>query len=64
MASEANGINTIRHLSAAAAVFGQLVINHRDGSGRVVDLNGDGYVDVRDISAIAFNFGSGVQLWP
>ena len=63
MAIEAIGIDTIRDLSAAAAVFGQLVINHRDGSGRVVDLSGDGIVDVLDISVIASNFGSGDQTW-
>jgi hypothetical protein len=58
-----DGIDTIRDLSAAAAVFGQLVTNHRDGSGRVVDLDGSGVVDVLDISAIASNFGSGGQTW-
>jgi len=60
---DGDGIDTIRDLSAAAAVFGQLVTNHRDGSGRVVDLNGDGVVDALDISVIASNFGSGGQTW-
>ncbi len=59
-----DGVSTIRDISAAAASFGQSVINHRDGSGRVVDMNGDDNVDILDISAIAANFGSGDQLWP
>jgi len=58
---DSDGVSTIRDLSAAAAEFGQVVVGHMDSSGRTIDLTGD---DILDISAIASNFGSGVQSWP
>ena len=56
---------SIRDISAAAASFGLSVSDRIDGFGRFVDINGDGDVDILDISAIASNFGAVSPLaWP
>jgi hypothetical protein len=49
---------------SVAAAFGSPVAQRYDAKGNLVDLNGDGIVDSRDVSLAAANFGkSGPQSW-
>ena len=54
---DSDSVTSIRDIRAAVATFGQFVSGRVDGQGRIVDMNGDGRVDILDISAIASNFG-------
>jgi hypothetical protein len=55
---DGDNVVSIRDISAIAASFGQIVVDRRDGLGRIVDMNADGVVDLLDISAVASNFGA------
>ena len=62
---DSDSVTSIREISAAVAAFGQFVSGRVDGQGRIVDMNGDGRVDILDILAIASNFGQTSPIpWP
>ena len=44
-------------LNATTASFGALIENRVDAQGRIVDLNGDGLVNVQDVNAVVSNLG-------
>src|SRR5262249_42739689 len=47
----------VTDVSLIAAAFGETPPNRVDSQGRYVDLNGDGIVDILDVSAAASSFG-------
>lgn len=54
----------IQDVSLIAAAFGETPTNRVDQQGRVIDLNGDGIVEILDITAAASNFGRPPLPWP